>query len=185
MVINTNVKGEVMGNSIKRKTVVKFLLCVIWLGIIFYNGTRQGEISQRSSKQVIKVVSMFINIPSSTSEGLSIKFSDANYFVRKNAHFFQYLILSILLCAAVRRFRLKRSSEILLLLFLILLFPVIDEFIQKFIPGRTSSTFDIIIDFMGGILGILISNVWYRRGNNRNGLFVNKCNKLENESLLK
>ena len=85
-----------------------------------------------------------------------------NYYVRKNAHFFQYFILSILLCVAVRQFKLYKTSEIFLLLFLLLLFPVIDEFIQKYIPGRTSNIFDIVIDFSGGVLAMLISNIGYK-----------------------
>ena len=76
-----------MRNSTKIKIILKLLLCFIWISIIFYNGTRQGEISQRSSKQVIMAVSRFMNIPSVTSGRLNIKFSDVNFYVRKNAHF--------------------------------------------------------------------------------------------------
>ena len=151
-----------MRKQLKIKTVAKILLCVMWLGVIFYNGTRQGEISQRSSKEVVKVAIMFINIPSEALDRANIKFSDINFFVRKSAHFFQYLILSMLLCASIRQFKLYKSSEIFFLLFLLLLFPVIDEFIQKYIPSRTSNIFDIIIDFGGGILGMLISQVNYK-----------------------
>lgn len=148
-----------MRNLLKGKTIVKILLCIIWLAIIFYNGTRAGEVSQRSSKGIIKVVTRFVNIPSNTVKAPIMKFSDINFYVRKNAHFFQYLIFSILLCAAVRQFKLYKSSELFLLLFFLLLFPVIDEFIQKYIPGRTSNIFDVIIDFSGGILGIIIFNI--------------------------
>jgi VanZ family protein len=148
-----------MRNLLKGRTLAKVLLCIIWLGVIFYNGTRPGEVSQRSSREVIKVVSRFVDIPSGSVEAPIIKFNEVNFYVRKNAHFFQYLIFSILLCAAVRQFKLYRSSEILLLLFLLLLFPVIDEFIQKYIPNRTSNIFDIIIDFSGGIFGIIIFNI--------------------------
>ena len=148
-----------MRNSSIRKPITKILLCVIWLGIIFYNGTREGIVSQKSSKEVVKVVSQFVNIPLEKINKPKIKFSDINYYVRKNAHFFQYLVLSTLLCGAVRQFKLNRSSEIFLLLFFLLLFPVLDELIQKYIPGRTSNIFDIIIDFSGGVLGMLIFNV--------------------------
>lgn len=151
-----------MRNTLKRDAIVKGLLCIIWLGIIFYNGTRQGEISQRGSREVAKIVSMFINIPTSIVETPSIKFSVVNFYVRKNAHFFQYLILSILLCAAVRKIKLYRTSEIFLLLFLLLFFSVIDEFIQMYIPNRTSNILDILIDFSGGIIGMLIYNVGYK-----------------------
>ncbi|MFT5874041.1 MAG: VanZ family protein [Clostridium sp.] len=150
-----------MRNLLKRKTIVKIIICVIWVSVIFYNGTRQGEVSQRSSKEVIKIATMVMNIPTDI-DGPSIKFSDVNYFVRKNAHFFQYFILSILICAAIKEFNLNKWSEIFLLLFILLLFPVIDEFIQKYIPGRTSNIFDVIIDFGGGILGLTISIIMHK-----------------------
>ncbi|MBU3126892.1 VanZ family protein [Clostridium tagluense] len=156
-----------MKNTLKRKTIAKGLLCVIWLCIIFYNGTRQGEISQKASKEVIKVASEVMKIPAATIGSPAIKFSDVNYYVRKNAHFFQYFILSIFLCSVVRQFKLYKTSEIFLLLFLLLLFPVLDEFIQKYVPGRTSNVFDIIIDFSGGILAMLIYNIGFKIRKNK------------------
>ena len=141
-----------MKNIFKRKTIAKVLLCIIWLGVIFYNGTRQGETSQKTSKEVVNIASSVMGIPSANIYKPGIKFIDINYYVRKNAHFFQYFIFSIFLCSAVRTFKLHKTSEIFLLLFLLLLFPVIDEFIQKFVPGRTSLIFDVVIDFSGGVL---------------------------------
>lgn len=151
-----------MKKKFKGKTILVILLCVVWLGLIFYNGTRQGEISQKSSKQFINVVSRFMKVPSEGVDQPGIKFSDVNFYVRKNAHFFQYLVLSILMCSTVSHFKLCKSSKIFLLPFLLLFFPVIDEFIQKFIPGRTSNIFDVIIDFSGGILGMLIFKIHYK-----------------------
>ena len=113
-------------------------------------------------KSVIKVASKVINIPKANIDKPGIKFSELNFYVRKNAHFFQYFILSILLCTTLREIKLYKTSEVFLLLFLLLLFPVIDEFIQKYVPGRTSNIFDIIIDFSGGILAMLISNIGYK-----------------------
>ena len=147
--------------KIKRKTIAKVLICVIWLGVIFYNGTRQGETSQKASKEVIKVASTVMNIPTVSTGKFGIKISDVNYYVRKNAHFFQYFILGLFLCSAVRQFKLYKTSEIFLLLFLLLFFPVLDEFIQKFVPGRTSLLLDVIIDFSGGVLAMVISNISY------------------------
>ncbi len=151
----------------KRKTVAKVLLCVIWLGVIFYNGTRPGEISQKTSKEVIKVASAVMKIPKATLNTPSIKFSKVNYYVRKNAHFFQYFIFSLFLCDAVKELKLYKATEIFLLLFILLLFPVLDEFIQKFIPGRTSLIFDIIIDFSGGVLAMVIYNIGYKFRKNK------------------
>lgn len=151
-----------MKKRLKGRTIAKVLLCVIWLSVIFYNGSRPGETSQKASKEVIKVASEVMNIPTATINTSGIKYSDINYYVRKNAHFFQYFIFSIFLCSAVRELELYKTSEIFLVLFLLLLFPVIDEFIQKFIPGRTSLIFDVIIDFSGGIIAMLIYNIGYQ-----------------------
>ncbi|GCD12440.1 VanZ family protein [Clostridium tagluense] len=156
-----------MKNLFERKTIAKVLLCVIWLCVIFYNGTRQGEISQKTSKEVIKVASEVMKIPAASIDAAGVKFSDINYYVRKNAHFFQYFILSIFLCSVVRKIKLYKTSEIFLLLFLLLLFPVLDEFIQKYVPGRTSNVLDIIIDFSGGILAMLIYNIGYKIRKNK------------------
>lgn len=38
-----------------------------------------------------------------------------------------------------------------------LLYAVMDEYRQLYIPGRTSSVRDIVIDFIGGIVGVIIS----------------------------
>lgn len=151
-----------MRNSLKIKRIIKVLICVIWLGMIFYNGSRPGEVSQKTSKEVIKVASKVINIKTTKIDESGINFSDINYYVRKNAHFFQYFIFGILLCNAIREFKLFKTSEIFLLLFILLFFPVLDELMQKYITGRTSNIFDIVIDFGGGLLAVLISNISYR-----------------------
>ena len=151
-----------MKKILNRKTIFIVLMCVIWLCLIFYNGSRQGEISQSSSKEIIEIVSRFVEIPPATINELGIKFSDINFYVRKNAHFFEYLVLSIFMCSAARHFTLSKSTEIFLLLFLLLFFPVADEFIQKYIPGRTSNVLDIIIDFSGAMLGMILFNIGYK-----------------------
>ena len=150
-----------MRDLIKRK-VFKILLCVIWLGVIFYNRTRPGEISQKSSNEIINVAKKVIKIPAVSIDEAGSKFKDVNFYIRKNAHFFQYLILGLLLCSALRQFKLNKGTEIFLMLFLLLLFPVIDELIQKYIPGRTSNITDIVIDFSGGVLAVVLSIISHK-----------------------
>lgn len=148
-----------MKKTIDKKALIRVLLCVIWIVLIFYNGTRPGKISQKSSHEVIKVASKVMHIKTSSIDKPGIQLSEINYYVRKNAHFIQYFILSILLCSAARQFKLCTTSQIFIILFLLLLFPLIDEVIQKYIPGRTSNIFDIVIDFSGGVLAMIISNI--------------------------
>lgn len=43
---------------------------------------------------------------------------------------------------------------IIYILFICLFYAVTDEFHQSFIPGRTSLVSDILVDFMGAMIGL-------------------------------
>lgn len=51
---------------------------------------------------------------------------------------------------------INSSEFIIYTLFFVLLYAVIDEFRQIYIPGRNSNVKDIVIDFIGGIGGVII-----------------------------
>jgi VanZ family protein len=38
-----------------------------------------------------------------------------------------------------------------------LIIPVLDEYVQLFSPGRTSRVSDVLVDFMGGLIGLGLS----------------------------
>lgn len=101
-----------MKRILQRKTIFKVLICIVWLGLIFYNRTRQGKISQKSSKEI---ASKFVSTSTGDIDKPGVQFSDINFYVRKNAHFFQYLVLSGFMCAAVRHFKLYKSTKIFLI----------------------------------------------------------------------
>ncbi|MCB2357862.1 VanZ family protein [Clostridium estertheticum] len=58
----------------------------------------------------------YMNIFSATIEKVDVKFSDVNFYVRKNAYFFQYFIFGILLSSIVRQSKLQRSNKIWILI---------------------------------------------------------------------
>ncbi len=71
-------------------------------------------------------------------------------------HFCQYGILAFLAFLSFTNKELKLSSKKLLILTIsLLLFAFLDEFHQKFIPGRSFNTKDIISN-ISGIMGALI-----------------------------
>jgi len=74
--------------------------------------------------------------------------------IDKLYHFAEYFILNTLfLKSAFFNFRQKKVN---LIVIFIMIFPIIDELHQNFIPGRQCSVYDIIADIFGLFTSFLI-----------------------------
>ena len=78
------------------------------------------------------------------------------HMVRKAAHFCEYMLEGFLLLLGVRLFsrKLRFLSWPALLG---LLTALADETIQLYVPGRTSSTLDVLLDFSGVLCGLFVA----------------------------
>ena len=81
-----------------------------------------------------------------------------HYITRKLAHFTEYAILGFL---AARAFRTSPRSAIsqrwfLICATLVVVYALMDEYHQSFVPSRTASLFDSLIDMAGGLTALLI-----------------------------
>ena len=74
-------------------------------------------------------------------------------------HFFEYLILGFLLVNALRINPMSTSDWIAVIAFIIL-FPIIDETLQRFTPGRVPDVIDAIVDILGGSIGIYLRRLF-------------------------
>lgn len=77
---------------------------------------------------------------------------------RKLAHFTEYAILGFL---AARAFSTSprpaiRTRWFLISLALVVTFALLDEYHQSFVPSRTGSPVDSVIDIAGGLTALLI-----------------------------
>jgi len=77
-----------------------------------------------------------------------------NLFIRKNAHVFLYLILAVLVSNAFFTYKYKGKSSLIYIVFICLLYAVLDEFHQSFTIGRSSLVSDVVIDFCGSLMGM-------------------------------
>lgn len=72
--------------------------------------------------------------------------------IRKSAHFVEYFILSLLILRGIRSGR--RGSHLagaLAAILLVAAYASLDEFHQRFVPGRTPAVADVLLDTTGGI----------------------------------
>ena len=81
-----------------------------------------------------------------------------HFVTRKLAHFTEYAILGFL---AARAFRTSPRPAIssrwfLISLTLVVTYALVDEYHQSFVPTRTASVWDSLIDMAGGLTALLL-----------------------------
>ena len=82
-----------------------------------------------------------------------------NRIVRKLAHLTEFTILGSLLYTILRRY--ITYGTVIKTIGLGMLIASLDEFIQRFSPGRSSQFSDILIDTVGIVIGILVVKLVY------------------------
>ena len=78
----------------------------------------------------------------------------------KYIHFFEFLILGFLILNIFKP-AYNTYKNFYAFLFL-LLFALIDEGIQFYIPGRIPDLYDLIFDVLGGTVGIIICYLYFK-----------------------
>lgn len=136
---------------------------IAWAGLIFFFST--SEFTASNTSLIIGPILHWIN-PNISQEGESA----IHFVVRKLGHWSEYFIFALLLVWALDRTSPRRwnfRNTYYWAGLVILLYACSDEFHQSFVPGRTASWHDSLLDFFGGIcaLGWLS---WRRRRAVRN-----------------
>jgi len=128
------------------------LLTILWMGVIFYMSNQPATISSIHSGNTISIISKLPLIGNVMDYLTSINIGE--FIVRKSAHIFSFCTLSILLFMSIYENNINKSAIISFLY--TFLYACSDEFHQLFIPGRSGEFRDVMIDSMGGIIGILL-----------------------------
>lgn len=71
---------------------------------------------------------------------------------KESYHINGHFLLFVLLCLTYY----KATKNILLSMFITIMYGISDEIHQKFTPGRSSSMFDIYVDSMGAVLAGIV-----------------------------
>ena len=114
-----------------------------------------------SSQNTLSVVETILHFLISKISSQQVNLIHA--FIRKSAHVIEYFILGLLL------FRAFRGGSIgswnwrwtLFAVIVVVLWAASDEFHQSFVPTRTASVVDVVIDTAGGVLAQFVSILWY------------------------
>lgn len=140
-----------MGNKRKLKTLLPWLLVIIWMLLIF---SLSGQTADQSNKLSTGVTEKVIETVKKVTHLSDSSLDNVNHIVRKSAHFFAYLLLAILVLNALRTSRQPGLKKVGITIIICVLYACSDEFHQLFVPGRGAQVRDVFIDSAGSITGI-------------------------------
>lgn len=164
-----------MKNNFSPQRILALILVLMWMITVFIFSSQDGVDTLNTSGAVISVIESTTNNTSevvsdnlgktdnkNSLENKKYKYTYSNKIqriVRKNAHYFLYMLggvfLSVFFCADSK----YKSSQIKLAIYAIMtgiVYAFTDEFHQRFVPGRTGSLKDVFIDSIGVITGVVL-----------------------------
>jgi VanZ family protein len=129
----------------------RYLPLVAWLVFISFAST--DSFSAANTSRIIGPVVLWL-FPNTSPETMLV----IHLIVRKIAHFTEYAILAYL---AARTFRTSPKQSLatrwfLISLVIIIIYALVDEYHQSFVPSRTASIYDSLIDMSGGLVTLLV-----------------------------
>jgi len=128
-----------------------WLPLIIWLALIFVGSTDLMSVEHTS-----RFIGPFLRWFDPTISPFTIL--RVQFFMRKLAHVSEYAVLAVLLYRAFVHTALKgrRALSAGLVLLLCAAYAATDEFHQSFVPSRTASVRDVMIDICGATLAVML-----------------------------
>ena len=131
--------------------IVSWGLVLGWMAIIFYLSAQHAEQSADLSGGITELVNVVVE---KVAPEANLHIEQISYFVRKNAHFFAYMLLAMLTLNALRRSGGRGRKSAALSFGITVLYAISDEVHQLFVPGRSGQVSDVLLDSVGALAGI-------------------------------
>jgi VanZ family protein len=127
---------------------------IIWAALIFIGSSDLLSSSHTSSFILRPLHALFPNASEATLAAI-------HFALRKLGHFTEYAILAWLAARALRTSSQQwlRTRWFWLTLAFVICYALFDEFRQSFVPSRTSSIYDSLIDISGGLTALVFMSV--------------------------
>jgi VanZ family protein len=145
-----------------RRRLWRYGPLVFW--ILFISLASTGEFSASNTSEVIRPILLWF-FPNLSEARLAF----VHFLTRKAAHFTEYAVLAFLARRAfinsARAFLQRHWFQLGLLL--VVIYALLDEFHQSFVPSRTPSIYDSAIDIAGGLTVLLFFKFYGRNSRQR------------------
>ena len=141
-------------------TISRYLPLLFWMGFISFASS--GSFSAGNTSRIVGPLVLWL-FPNTSPETLLV----IHMVTRKTAHFAEYSVLGFL---AARAFRGSprpglQNRWFLAGVALVVVYALIDEYHQSFVPSRTGTVYDSLIDMVGGLTALIIvkRRGWFAR----------------------
>lgn len=135
--------------------VKNWLPAIVWACLISFFSTDAFS-SEHTSRFIIPVLHLLI--PQASAETLEL----LHVIIRKSAHLTEYFILSVLLTRGLRgQERGWRMRWVIWAVVLAAGYASLDEFHQSFVPSRTASPWDALLDTLGASAAQVYLWLWH------------------------
>ena len=138
----------------KQIKVFKILLILIWMIVIFMFSNEKGAKSTSTSRKVTEAIVQTVSSKSIEENEQIIVSLDK--VIRKLAHYTIYTIGGIVIFNYAKTTEKSKKEKILYSIAFGACYAITDEIHQFFVSGRSARIFDVGIDTLGVITGILI-----------------------------
>ena len=131
--------------------VSRYLPLIAWLAFISFASS--DNFNAGNTSRIIGPLILWL-FPNTSMETLAL----VHFITRKIAHFTEYAILGFLAARAFRSSPRPGISQrwFLICVTLIVVYALVDEYHQSFVPSRTASLTDSLIDMAGGLTALII-----------------------------
>jgi VanZ family protein len=156
-----------------KKFLLSWLPVLLWMGTIFYASSQPYEkqdlrptISNHIDLEIVETLFSSIVIQYAGDEISINELGTAQFiefFIRKSAHFFVYLGLGFLIYRALSIYFINNRLTFVSSWVLTILYAISDEIHQGYTPNRSPHLEDVMIDTAGGLFGIVLAWLIYRK----------------------
>ncbi len=140
----------------KAKQIFLWILVILWMTLIFcFSSQNSDESAELSGGFITTFFSTFMdNFDNLSSDEKNDIIESMQFFTRKSAHAFVYMVLAFLSSTALYSHKLKIKLVVPIAFGITVIYAITDEIHQLFVPGRAGRISDVIIDSTGGLIGL-------------------------------
>ena len=130
-----------------RKKILAWSCFLLWLLLIFLFSSQSGADSSQLSGGIIEFLEDLTHIPLSNEI--------CSFMIRKLAHFTEYMVLGILTMNLWKQYGKLNKKQLFVIILFCIFYAITDEFHQMFIENRSGNLWDMTIDSLGSLFGIV------------------------------
>ena len=150
--MSVHVEGE---GRVWRRRLWRYGPVVAWAGFVLFASS--SSFSASNTSRIIRPLLIWL-FPGISEETLA----HVHFLVRKAAHFSEYALLALL---AARAFRTSSREALerfwwLAAFALVACVSLADEYHQSFLPSRTGTIYDSLLDMAGGATALSCATLW-------------------------